>query len=182
MDRLLLPLKLTSRFLFLAIWIGVAAGQPVSQQQAILKQYCVSCHSPQVKSGGLILTTQDLANPGAHAEVYEKVVRKLRAGVMPPAGMPRPPKPVYDGFVSWLETELDSAAAAHPGVRAPNVMLAALPTREELTLAWGDHIFPILRPGVRLKADAHGGEAAAPGCASTLRKESDHDNDHRAEG
>jgi mono/diheme cytochrome c family protein len=86
----------------------------LSQQQAILKQYCVTCHSPQVKSGGLVLTTQDLANPGAHAATYEKVVRKLRAGVMPPVGMPRPPKPAYDGLATWLETELDSAGAAHP--------------------------------------------------------------------
>jgi len=130
MDRQPLPLKLTSRFLFLASSIAFLGAQPtsvgvgprpvakttsvLSQQQAILRQYCVSCHSPQVKSGGLILSMQDLANPGEHAVTYEKVVRKLRAGVMPPVGMPRPPKPAYDGFASWLETELDAAAAAHP--------------------------------------------------------------------
>jgi len=123
MDRLLLPLKQTGRFLLLASWIASVNASPqppaktgsvLSQQQAILKQYCVSCHSPQVKSGGLVLTVQDLANPGAHAAIYEKVVRKLRAGVMPPAGMPRPPKPAYDGFALWLETELDSAAVSHP--------------------------------------------------------------------
>jgi mono/diheme cytochrome c family protein len=134
MDRLPSLLRLTSRFLFLASGIAFLGTQSISvgaspqppakttsalsqnllQQQAILKQYCVSCHSPQVKSGGLVLTPQDLANPGEHAAIYEKVVRKLRAGVMPPAGMPRPPKAAYDGFLSWLETELDSAAAAHP--------------------------------------------------------------------
>src|SRR5580658_5615511 len=134
MDRLPIRLKLTSRFLFLASGIAFLGTQSISvgaspqppakttsglsqnllQQQAILKQYCVSCHSPLVKSGGLVLATQDMANPGAHAATYEKVVRKLRAGVMPPAGMPRPPKPAYDGFASWLEAELDSAAAAHP--------------------------------------------------------------------
>jgi hypothetical protein len=90
------------------------AAAPLGQQQALLKQYCVTCHSAQVHSGGLVLNTQDLVNPGAHAATYEKVVRKLRAGVMPPAGMPRPAKPAYDGFASWLETELDAAAAAHP--------------------------------------------------------------------
>src|SRR5271163_3977692 len=122
MDRLLLPLKRASCFLFLASWLVFCAeAQPVakiapslSQEQAILKQYCVGCHSPQVKSGGLVLATQDLANLAAHAATYEKVVRKLRAGVMPPAGLPRPPKAAYDRFASWLETELDSASAANP--------------------------------------------------------------------
>lgn len=61
-----------------------------------------------------MLDTQDLANPSAHAAIYEKVVRKLRAGVMPPIGMPRPPKAEYDGFASWLETELDSSWNFHP--------------------------------------------------------------------
>lgn len=115
MDRHPLPVTPASRLLFFASWMvfltSVSAGP---QQQAILKQYCVSCHSPRVKSGGLVLTTEDLANPGAHAATYEKVVRKLRAGVMPPIGMPRPPKAAYDGFAAWLEMELDSAAAAHP--------------------------------------------------------------------
>ncbi|MGA3187438.1 MAG: DUF1592 domain-containing protein [Bryobacteraceae bacterium] len=121
---------MTSRYLLLFSGVGFLATQSTSigagpqtaakpsatltQQQGILKQYCVSCHSPQVKSGGLVLSTADLADPGAHAATYEKVVRKLRAGVMPPVGMPRPAKPAYDGFASWLETELDSSAAAHP--------------------------------------------------------------------
>src|ERR1700733_2244482 len=111
MDRLPFRMKQTRRFLFLASGIAFVGTQSISvgaspqpsqtastllQQQAILKQYCVSCHSPQVKSGGLVLAIQDLANPGAHAATYEKVVRKLRAGVMPPAGMPRPPKAAYD--------------------------------------------------------------------------------------
>src|SRR5271156_393929 len=105
MDRLPSPLRLTSGLLF--ITCAVAFGAPsILQQQILLKQYCVGCHSPQNKSGGLVLSTQDLTNPGAHAATYEKVVRKLRAGVMPPAGMPRPPKPEYDGFAAWLETEL----------------------------------------------------------------------------
>jgi hypothetical protein len=62
----------------------------------------------------LVLNPQDLVNPGAHAATYEKVVRKLRAGVMPPVGTPRPPKAEYDAFAGWLESELDSSWAAHP--------------------------------------------------------------------
>jgi mono/diheme cytochrome c family protein len=122
--------------LFVASWIGIVANNSghveaspqqqakaslnaspsLSQQQALLKQFCISCHSPEVKSGGLILNTQDLANLGAHAAIYEKVVRKLRAGVMPPVGMPRPATLAYDGFASWLESGLDRAAATHPNV------------------------------------------------------------------
>jgi mono/diheme cytochrome c family protein len=114
MDRHL-PLKRTSRTLILASSVALCAAAPtLPQGQALMQQYCVGCHSPQVKSGGLVLSTQDLANIGAHAATYEKVVRKLRAGVMPPVGMPRPAKPAYDGFASWLETELDSASVANP--------------------------------------------------------------------
>ena len=116
MDRLIRPFRVTHGFAFIIISVAFtgSAHATLAEQQAILKQYCISCHSAQVKSGGLALSTQDLANPGAHAAVYEKVVRKLRAGVMPPVGLPRPPKPAYDGFASWLESELDSAASAHP--------------------------------------------------------------------
>jgi hypothetical protein len=109
MDRLSFPTILASGLLLLTT--APAAAQ---QQQALLKQYCVGCHSPQNKSGGLVLNPQDLSNLGAHAASYEKVVRKLRAGVMPPVGLPRPPKPEYDGLAAWLETGLDSSRAAHP--------------------------------------------------------------------
>jgi mono/diheme cytochrome c family protein len=116
MDRLIRPFRLTHGFAFIISSVAFtgSAHATLAEQQAILKQYCISCHSAQVKSGGLALSTQDLANPGAHGAVYEKVVRKLRAGVMPPVGVPRPPKPAYEGFASWLESELDSAASAHP--------------------------------------------------------------------
>jgi hypothetical protein len=55
-----------------------------------------------------------MASPGADAELWENVVRKMPAGVMPPAGRPRPDVAASEGFVSWVETELDAAAAARP--------------------------------------------------------------------
>ena len=61
-----------------------------------------------------MLDTLDVAKVGDGAETWEKVVRKLHAGVMPPAGLPRPDETTYAGFVSWLETELDRAAAVQP--------------------------------------------------------------------
>lgn len=61
----------------------------VSTQRAVLNQYCVGCHNQRAKTAGLMLDNLDLALVGENAEVWEKVVRKLRAGVMPPAGAQR---------------------------------------------------------------------------------------------
>jgi len=84
------------------------------EQRTLLNRYCVSCHNQRLKTGGLALDTLDVAEVGRHPEVWEKVVRKLRAGVMPPAGRPRPDKTTYDALASWFETELDRAAAGNP--------------------------------------------------------------------
>ena len=62
-----------------------AAERP---QGELLSQYCVTCHNPRLNTGGLSLDPADLAKVGARAETWEKVVRKLRTGMMPPAGAP----------------------------------------------------------------------------------------------
>lgn len=101
----------------------VLAGQAVASPQetappwgALLNQYCVACHNQRTKSGGLTLEDAALTRVSQDAEVWEKVIRKLRAGVMPPFGMPRPDRSVLDGFASWLETTIDRAAAQpNPG-------------------------------------------------------------------
>ena len=85
-----------------------------SQQRALLDRYCVTCHNERLQTAELMLDRMDVANVSAGAEVWEKVVRKLRASAMPPVGRPRPEKTVYDGFVSWLEGALDREAAAQP--------------------------------------------------------------------
>src|SRR5438105_2029581 len=82
--------------------------------RAVLNQYCVVCHNEQLHTAGLVLSKMDVANVPAGAEVWEKVIGKLRTGAMPPAGMPRPEKATYDAFATYLETELDGAAAAKP--------------------------------------------------------------------
>ena len=66
----------------------------VGAQRAVLDQYCVTCHNQRLKTAGLTLDQLDLAQIHDHADVWEKVVRKLRAGVMPPSGLPRPNAPV----------------------------------------------------------------------------------------
>jgi hypothetical protein len=82
--------------------------------KAFVDTYCVTCHNSRLKTGGLALDAFDLTNVGAHAEEWEKVVVKLRAGLMPPAGMPRPQQPVINNFASALEASLDRAAATDP--------------------------------------------------------------------
>jgi len=82
--------------------------------RAVLNQYCVVCHNEQLHTAGLALSKMDVANVPEGAETWEKVIAKLRTGAMPPAGMPRPDKPTYDAFASYLETALDHAAVAKP--------------------------------------------------------------------
>ena len=92
------------------------AVEPTSQR-ALLDRYCVACHNQRLRTAGLTLDAMDLGAVAARPEVWEKVVRKLRAGLMPPAGRPRPAAHEYDDLAGWLESRLDRAAAAdpHPG-------------------------------------------------------------------
>jgi hypothetical protein len=82
--------------------------------RVFLDTYCVICHNQKLKTAGLMLDTVDLAKPGAHAEVLEKVIGKLRAGSMPPPGMPRANEATYHAVASALENEIDKAWAANP--------------------------------------------------------------------
>jgi mono/diheme cytochrome c family protein len=92
--------------------VTAAAGQQTPE--ATFTKYCVTCHNARLKTAGFVLDTASLKNVGAHAETWEKVVKKLRTGAMPPAGLPRPDQAAYDSTAAFLETELDRAAAAKP--------------------------------------------------------------------
>jgi mono/diheme cytochrome c family protein len=85
-----------------------------SSQRQFLDRYCGTCHNDRLKTGGLSLERLDVSRPDAQPEVWEKVVRKLRTGVMPPPNMPQPPKPDRLAMLTWLETSLDTASAAKP--------------------------------------------------------------------
>jgi mono/diheme cytochrome c family protein len=92
-----------------------AATQPApASQRALLDRYCITCHNARLKTADLTLDTMDLAAVGQHAATWEQVVRKLRGGLMPPTGRPRPDRAAEDAFVVWIENELDEAAAARP--------------------------------------------------------------------
>jgi mono/diheme cytochrome c family protein len=93
---------------------AAAAPAAATQPRALLDKYCVTCHNDRVKTANLSLQNADLARVAEHAEVWEKVVRKMRAGVMPPPDMPRPPQAEYEGLRDWLENEIDGAAAIRP--------------------------------------------------------------------
>jgi len=80
----------------------------------MLDQYCVGCHNDKTKVANFSLESADIATVGDHPEIWERVIRKMRAGMMPPAGMPRPPLAAYEGVRDWLEAEMDRKAAAHP--------------------------------------------------------------------
>ena len=90
-----------------------------SSQRTVLDRYCVVCHNERLRRANLTLDTVDLDEVGTHAEVLEKVVRKLRSRAMPPARRPRPDETTYNSLATWLETELDRAAAANPNPGRP---------------------------------------------------------------
>jgi hypothetical protein len=81
---------------------------------AIFTQYCVTCHNARLKTAGLVIDPADTMHVSSNPELWEKVIRKLRSASMPPAGSPRPDAANYDSTATFLETELDRAAAAKP--------------------------------------------------------------------
>ena len=88
---------------------------PASSQRAFMDTYCVTCHNDRLRTGELSLEKVELQNGAEGAETWEKVIRKLRTGAMPPQGAPRRPDPAAaDNFVSFLEASIDRAAMAKP--------------------------------------------------------------------
>ena len=86
---------------------GVATAKT---DQAVVNRYCLSCHNDRSLRGGLSLDGAPLTNIAEHTDVWERALRKLRAGAMPPDGAPRPDSETYAGLVSYLETALDAPA------------------------------------------------------------------------
>ena len=95
-------------------FLPAAAQNPAASGRQFLTNYCQGCHNDRLKTGGLSLQEMDPSQVSRSAETWEKVVRKLRAGMMPPSGAPRPERAAIDEFVGSLETSLDKNAALHP--------------------------------------------------------------------
>jgi hypothetical protein len=100
---------------------AVSTQTTAADSRAVLTQYCFACHNDRLKTGGLSLERMDLTSIGESPDVWEKVVRRLRTGAMPPAPSRRPDQATYDRLTSWLEGELDRQAAAHPNPGRPAV-------------------------------------------------------------
>ncbi len=111
-----------------AVYAGYGQGQSkattvasASAARQLLDQYCVGCHNVKTKTAGLMLDQLDTNHLGDRSETWEAVVRKLRAGMMPPMGMRRPDTVTYEGLTEWLESELDRAAAVKPRYVSPGL-------------------------------------------------------------
>ena len=92
---------------------AVATSEALNPK-ALVDQYCVTCHSDRVRTANLTLENADFSELANDAELWERVILKLRAGVMPPSGVRRPPVDEYAALRDWLENEIDSAAASRP--------------------------------------------------------------------
>ena len=100
--------------------VGDVVAVPSEELTSVVQRYCVVCHNEQLLTGNLSLRDFDVADPVSDAETAEKMIRKLRLGMMPPPGMPRPSPDTLQLLISALESEIDRAAAAaqpYAGVR-----------------------------------------------------------------
>ena len=107
----------------LLVLSGCQPAPDAVQYKAMLGAYCAHCHNYVDREGDLVLSRVDLNDVGAHAEIFEQVARKLRAGQMPPSGTRRPNAEMYERFASWLEDQLDRTNVAQfpaPGLHRLN--------------------------------------------------------------
>src|SRR5215831_16461820 len=93
----------------------------VSAQRALVDKYCVTCHNQRLKTAGLALDTADINNVPAQSDIWEKVIRKVRAEMMPPVGAAHPDKAHLDGLATFLETSLDKWSSTHPNPGRPTL-------------------------------------------------------------
>ena len=119
----------------------------------MMKQYCIACHSSKLKTAGVSLEDSDLHKVADDADLWEKVLRKLDAKEMPPAGLPHPSAASLKQFTNYLETELDRAAAAHPNPGQPTFHRL---NRNEYSNAVRDLLAIDLKPGDSLPLDDTG--------------------------
>jgi len=112
---------LSSTLIIAAVLRGGAQTQEPTQKPALLNQYCITCHNQRLKTAGLLLDSMDIDHVGKDAAAWEKVVRKIRTGMMPPSGARRPERAVLDSFASDLESRLDRAGVPGANVDAPTL-------------------------------------------------------------
>lgn len=128
-------------------------SQAVDSFQVQVKQFCVPCHNNRLRTAGVTFEGLDLSNIGDNAPLFERVLRKVKTGQMPPAGMPRPDANRSAEFANWLEAALDAEAAAHPNPGRPGVHRL---NRAEYSNAIRDIFALDVSPGSELPVDDSG--------------------------
>jgi len=126
------------------------AATNFAAHNAVMTKYCLGCHNNNSKAGGLSLAGLDLAKIGQQGELGEKLVTKLRAGMMPPVGMPRPDAATYNSLSSAIERQLDLVATANPNLTAPGVHRL---NRSEYANAVRDLTLVVVDPAALLPVD-----------------------------
>jgi hypothetical protein len=129
---------------------GIVRAADAPQPAAVVNQYCVTCHSSKLRTGDLSLEKLNPDQVGPDAATWEKVVRKIRSGMMPPAGARRPERAVLDGFASNIEVSLDRVAAAKPN---PGATALHRMNRVEYANAIRDLLGIEIDPATTLPAD-----------------------------
>src|SRR5499426_3685393 len=119
--------------------ITPTSAEDATKSRALVDQYCVTCHNARMKTGGLVLDKDqlDFSRLTDHTELAEKVVRKVRAGLMPPTNSRRPDAATMDSFLRFMETSLDANASQHlpaPGLHRLNRTEYANAIRDLLSL------------------------------------------------
>ncbi len=98
-----------------------SAQQSATYYRGMLNRYCVSCHNKVLRTAGMVLETANVADVRESPEVWERVITKLSLSAMPPVGVPHPDLSFYEGFLAYLQTELDQAAKQNPNPGRPTV-------------------------------------------------------------
>ena len=124
-----------------------------ARERALFNQYCSACHNKYLKSGGISFAELDTADVRHNSAILERVLQKLHAGEMPPAGMPRPDAATIAGVTKGLVAELDRAAAEHPDPGRPTIHRL---NRAEYSNAVRDLLALDIKPGAKLPTDDTG--------------------------
>jgi hypothetical protein len=133
----------------------VLAARPsgATAPNSFTNQYCVACHNRKTSTAGVCLEGINFADVSGNASLLERVLRKVKSGEMPPAGIPRPPAAVSQSFTTTLEVTLDRTAAAHPNPGRPEVHRL---NRAEYSNVIRDVLALDVQPGSMLPVDDSG--------------------------
>lgn len=153
-------LRLDASVLAIVSVVAQAQGQTTASapnlpdaQKAFVTRYCVGCHNEKVKTGGISLHGIDFSNVSKEGDTWEKVLRKVHTGQMPPQGLPRSAAPAATAFTGWLQKSLDDAAARNPNPGRPAVHRL---NRAEYSNAIRDLLALDINPGATLPVDDSG--------------------------